>query len=945
MSPYSAQGITSIKIKRLARILFHDLRKNPLLTLLSDNSIKIEIEYLFFFLRWIMPLALLVRFILHEDKDGDKGLTLYTNYDFYIILIFFIIYLFFTHKKFHSLNNQTEASEKNWGKFTSVAVFFDISFITAFYVLANNPRSEIPIMYFIPLVWSAIYVPLKKSLFGIISVGISFTVGTGIIGYQSLNSTNLINELIEMTLVLMPKLLFLPIVVLFLLWNTINRKLQENMLLALFEHSPEGISFIGQKSCNLTRPGSDMQILNLNAAQQRLTPNAKTNNNSCREEFQSYTLERTSVCPWCPAEKILDNKAKHSRSLTKNISPLGHPTAEEISFSDASATPCYDENGHVIAAVKFVKDVTPQVYTAFFATEVLRLQTEEDVLITSSEFFRKMYKAESARILRFDINNSNILGIVAQSDINNPSGSIVTEFTESISNEVKRFFSECPSEIDIINRKRDLKVGVKITGCLDWEEYCYPASKNPNIMEIAVKFKLERGLIIPIKSDDALLGFVLVDQPGHNVRLSQLNILQGQLAAQIAFLAVDRAKSFSAKNEEINTGEKKTKSLNDIQTLCVDMLKSGNKDEILGKALIGTTSGPGLGYSRAIYLSLIDNTLKFELGIGPITEEEAGHDWQNSKDIDNMSEYYQSPNWLSGIQSNHITTQCKICPHILLKDIENSVVVQSINNIQGNKGGKDDSFRKTHLAIHFGINSDFVVSPVFSGKTVIGIIIADKRHHLNNNISFDKIQHLFFLTAFTGACAISSQLNRDRSDAPERFLLEVLRLLQSKYDNEKVNVYKLYNVALKVGERLGCTKNELRAIKVSSLAICYTHFCFPDSLIFGDERLESPMDNSYIFNHPDRARGLIRQICGDEEIANSAYQHTQILGKYPESSSYPIKVARILGICEGYLAITEPKNYRKETSLDHDKAIEELRIKLGTNENLIIDALDLSMRE
>lgn len=911
-------------------VLLKDLRQQPLLTLLKNSKLKDIIEPLIFRLRWLMPLAILFRYMLHHDV----GLGIFKKEGFYFLFSLFIIHLLISTIQYQRLRKRDQVLPHDWRVFTSWASLLDTLFITLFYILARNPRSEIPFLYFIPLVWSMIFMPVRNNLFGLLTITLSFTISTPITIYLSSVSF----DFSELLLVLMPKAIFLPIVVLYLLWVNINLNLSENIIKALFDNSPEGISFIGQKKSHQINTLVDMQILKINSAQQKLTPSAKVNSESCRTEFISYSKNHEDACPWCPASPILENEAKQHRSLTKTIlksSTMNDIEKEEILFSDASASPCEDEKGMIIAAVKFVKDVTPQVYLAYLAGELFLFQNEEEVLKKASEFFRKMYKAESVKIAKLDKSN-NLFSIIAQATKEHPLGTIVSELPITISTRSIITLEKCPSEVDIIEK------GTDQPNCLLWCDYCTSESPYPLIQEIASNFDLECSLIVPVKTNTNLWGLILITRENNGAPSSytQLDVLHAQMAAQITSVAMERTRILKDKDATLEQIKETTKLSSALQILCSDMVKVDNYEKVIALSLIGITCRPGLKYSRAIFLKCDDNYLRFQFGIGPITSDDAKLFW-NSVKMDKIVEYYEDANWYENILENNLTALGKDQHYLSMAEISNSVVTRAIKNIQALKGDTSDVFVKSSLAKSLRIDNEFVVSPTYSRGIVEGIVIADKKYLEDGHISIDEINQLLFLTAFTGTCSAISKIELQFKNSPLQFLISVHEIIKKKYQEKGINVFQLANITEKISRSLNFSIDDINAAKISALAVNFVHLSFSDNLLFGKQKIDS-LDDQYLFyirKHPEIAKKLVRKIGGPELSAISAYQHHILFNEYPEKDKGNLtSIAKILAICESYLALVYPKKY-SSVMMTSDDAISELRHRVKQEDIKLIEIL------
>lgn len=904
------------------------LMRQPVLTLLRIPALKDYIEPLFFLLRWLLPIALLFRYLLHNDS----GIDLPLQYGYYWLLLFFFFYLAFSEYKFHILQNKVDATPHDWRVFTSWFSAADIAFITLFYILAKTPRSDIPYLYVIPIVWSIMFMPLRNNLFPILCVSIFFAIGSVIVIYLSSGSINLS----ELLLVLMPKVVFLPIIVLYLLWIHVKLKLSENIINALFDKSPDGISFIGQKVANQNDTLIDMQILKLNAAQQRLTPNAKSGGGSCRTEFNTYSKLPDTPCPWCPASPVLDGHAKLHRSLTSTFFRLSPDIAEEVSFSDASASFCSDEKDKVIAAVKFVKDVTPQVFSAFLASDIFLLDDEDDVLKKTTEHFRKMFKADFAKLAKFN-KETGRLSIIAQSTREHPDGSIVSGMPTSISPRSITILESCPSEVDIIQRGTDQDDD----NCLFWNDYCIPESPNPSIGEIANNFDLVGGLITPIKLNKVLWGVMFVNRNRHDTpKFTQFDVLYAQLSAQVTAVALERLQMLKEKDASIKQFQTTTKNTSHLQLLCADFLRIDSYDKIIALALIGATCRLGLRYSRAIFLKYDNDHLKFQFGIGPITSEDARSFWDSDK-IEKITEYYSTDNWYEMILSNNLTRVGKDHHRMNINDLSNSVISQSLKDRHTFKGEVTDSFLKTTLSISLRIEGEFVVAPIYFGSIVHGIVVADKKYLADESISEEEREQLLFLTAFTGACSNSSKMSQQMRNTPLQLLTSLHDLLKKKYQEKEIDVFQLANLVEKLAVARGFSEDEVKNARIAALAVNFVHLCFSDNIIFGTDKISQ--ENKYhidIRKHPEMAEKLLRMLGGHRDSAESAFQHHILFDGYPDDDNSNLSsLAKLIAISESYLALINPKQYKGTLAKTSAAAIAELQKVVSEEDKDLIKLL------
>jgi HD-GYP domain-containing protein (c-di-GMP phosphodiesterase class II) len=404
-------------------------------------------------------------------------------------------------------------------------------------------------------------------------------------------------------------------------------------------------------------------------------------------------------------------------------------------------------------------------------------------------------------------------------------------------------------------------------------------------------------------------------------------------------MALERVQMIEAKDTSIKEITQRSGVFSDLQLLYSDIAKRSNADEIISLSLIGTTSRLGLGYTRSVFLKYEGESLIFQFGIGPIKSSETAS-WE-SDTAKSITEYYSQDTWFKEIVNNNISRFGRFQPPIRISEIPNSIIVQSIKNLKAFKGYADDDFVKTSLANSLRIENEFVASPVFSQGIVDGVVIADKTYLRNVHISAGEITNLLFLTAFAGSCSVASRTSLQLRTSPVQFLVALHDFIQLKYHGREIDTLHLVDLTESIAKAMNLSEEEISAAKVAAIAVNLTHMFFPDSILFGEGQIskEDPL-HWHIFKHPEAAGNLIRKIGGPEISAASAYDHHVLFNGYPHEKKNEIsEIAKILAISESYLALTNPKKYKKTPPKTSQDAIMELSAILTEEEKKILNAL------
>ena len=878
-----------------AREYIPGLFKRPIFTICSTLNSRSRSEFWLFASRWIIPCALLGRYFLHSHTLDERLPFLTPPQSFWTLWLALVVYLVTSQFHHHLLYART-TNPRDVRRFGALYVAADMVFIAMFFVLAHSPHSDIPLLYFIPLVLSCQYLPVRNNLWGT-----GWFVGTFVLSaVLTIAATSGTVPIGEALLVIAPKIIALVVVIAFLLWTLLHLGCLEELFRAVFDNAPDGVTVIESlaPSGSRRRPGA---VLRMNQAQTLYAPNARPNRKHCYEEFESPWKQ---TCAWCPLDPVINEEQASARSITKSHVAVDGQTSD-IGYFDVGASLMRDENETPMAAIEIVKEITPQVCLAFMVQAMASETDKKEILRSATKHIRDMFRAKRVDLYQVDQHDLIFRTRVQRGEEDAKFG--LFDYPLPAGEGLLKELEKLPTEIETLASmpgpdSRNKEEAIR----LSWQSWVVP-SDNPDIHCLARMVQLSSGILSLVRSaerGDVPWGLVVIELDPTDGRrnprsVTRFDVLYSQLATELMSLALRSADKVTARVQSV-----KAATPPGLHELVQYMAEAADSDKIVSLALLGATANVGLGFTRAVYLRYKDGILIPAMGVGPVRPEET-QCWQGIT-ATRFSEYVNNANWESSLLSSAANVdllRLRSAETINIEQHPNSCIQQVCAAVPTVLLADDrDSFSKTGLMRALRFDGDYAIATVQFGKRVHGVLVVDRAYtDGDRSISDSDMENLQFLASLAGACL---QAVNCPSPVQAGLYLQLLVRTHSKSHWDKVE--KFGTLCSLVGQRLEFPTQELENLSLAARLAKASAITSRQIGVTGDGDVRG-VDSGIISEKDDAWRDVWIRFGGAVIVADIVSRRCGRFETSFDDSSMLERIAQVLRACEALFLLQSPE--------------------------------------